>query len=164
MDPLKQLASQLEHGVVRAWDALTEGWRELLSRSSNALTRFTASGRNDNDPSPPEFLRWGLLPAETWETAKSVIIRVEIPGMNRDDLDVVVTDTALRIRGERCSEGDQHGRLYHLMERAYGHFERVVPLPYRVDSDGAEISYEHGVLTVILEKSQPTPPRQLTIP
>jgi HSP20 family protein len=52
---------------------------------------------------------------------------------------------------------------YHLMERAYGSFERVIPLPRYVDPEGAEASYESGVLTVTLPKLESAAPRRLTV-
>lgn len=153
MEPLKNL-------IERAWESLTEGWRELLSRSTGALTYFGSRKVESSD----EFPRWSLLAAETWETAKSVVIRVEIPGMNQSDLNVEVDGNALRVRGEKHSGvKPQQRRRYHLMERAYGHFERSIPLPHGVDSETAEVSYRDGVLTVILAKTDTLPPRQLTI-
>lgn len=154
MEPLKNL-------IERAWESLTEGWRELLTRSSGALTHFGTEG-GGNKESPNEFPTWSLLAAETWETAKSVVIRMEIPGMNEDDLAIDIHGNVLRIRGEKRSEAAQ-GRRYHLMERAYGHFKRNIALPHGVDAEKAEVSYRDGVLTVILPKTETLPPRRLTI-
>ena len=61
MEPLKDL-------IERAWEGLTEGWRELLTRSSGALTHFGTKGGGKKE-SPQEFPHWSLLAAETWETA-----------------------------------------------------------------------------------------------
>ena len=109
-----------------------------------------------------EFPHWSLLAAETWETAISVVIRVEIPGMNVDDLAIDIHGNVLSIRGQKRS-GAQQDRRYHLTERAYGHFERNIPLPHGVDSGQAEVTYRDGVLTVILPKTDTLPPRHLTI-
>ena len=155
MEPLKSL-------LERAWESLTEGWRELLTRSSGALTHFGAGGAG-NQESPHEFPRWSLLAAETWETAKSVVIRVEIPGMNESDLRIEVDGNVLRVRGEKRSGATQQRRRYHLTERAYGHFERSIPLPHGVDAEKAEVSYRDGVLTAILPKTDTLPPRRLTV-
>jgi HSP20 family protein len=155
MEPLKEL-------IERAWESLTEGWRELLTRSSGALTHFGTAGAGKKE-SPHEFPHWSLLAAETWETAKSVVIRVEIPGMDEGELDIDVNGNVLRIRGEKRSGATQQRRRYHLMERAYGHFERSIPLPHGVDAEKAEVSYRNGVLTAILPKTETLPPRRLTI-
>ncbi len=117
MEPIKNL-------IERAWEGLTEGWRELLTRGSGALTHFGTEG-NQQVESPPKFPQWSLLAAETWETAMSVVIRVEIPGMNADDLTIDIHENVLRIRGEKRAGAAQQGRRYHLMERAYGHFKRT---------------------------------------
>ena len=154
MKPLKNL---IEH----SWQSLTEGWRELLTRSTGALTHFGSEAAGKDD-SPSEFPRWSLLAAETWETAKSVVIRVEIPGMNDGDLAVEVEGNTLRIGGKKHS-GPTQQRRYHLRERAYGSFERRIPLPHGVDAEEAEVSYRDGVLTVILAKSETLPPKRLTI-
>lgn len=155
MEPLKNL-------MERAWESLTEGWRELLTRSGSALTHFGTTGARTKD-SRQEFPHWSLLAAETWETAQSIVIRVEIPGMKGDDLKIDIHGNSLRIRGEKHSGAARSGRRYHLMERAYGHFERSIPLPRGVDSEKAEVSYRDGVLTAILPKTDTLPPRQLTI-
>jgi HSP20 family protein len=155
VEPLKDL-------IERARESLADGWRELLTRGSGALTHFGTEGAGKEESSH-EFPRWSLLAAETWETAKSVVIRVEIPGMDEGDLDIDVEGNVLRIRGEKRSGSAQQRRRYHLMERAYGHFERSIPLPHGVDAEKAEVSYRDGVLTAILPKTDTLPPRRLTI-
>jgi HSP20 family protein len=153
MEPIRNL-------IVRAWEGLTEGWRELLTRGSGALTHFGA--RDSVVDTSSKFPQWSLLAAETWETALSIVIRVEIPGMNADDLDIDIYENVLRIRGERRHGSADEGR-YYLMERAYGYFRRSIPLPHGVDTRNAEVSYRDGVLSVILPKTDTLPPRPLTI-
>ena len=163
MDP-KHLRSELERGIVRAWEGLTEGWREMLSGSTNALTRFrrrASDGAEGN--AGQDFPSWSLLQAECWETAQSVIVRVEVPGMNREDLDVSIQGSTLYIRGEKRSEGQHKGRRYLLMERAYGRFERTLALPNNIDRKHAEVTYHSGVVTVIVPKTETLPPQRLPV-
>ena len=161
MEPPKDRRSRLEEKIGRAWERLTEGWRELLSRSGGALTHFDTSSKTPDRPQ--DFPRWSLLAGEQWETAKSVIVRIEMPGMRQEDLDISIRGNVLAVRGVKRSEGEHEGRHYSLMERAYGSFERTITVTHEVDRDGAEVSYQHGVLTVILRKKDVTPPRQLTV-
>ena len=155
---------RLEKGVVRAFENLTDGWRELLSRSSGALTHFDDSAKSKEvAEASQDFPRWGLLAAETWETAQSVIIRMEMPGMRKEDIDISLHGNLLCIRGEKRSEGEHQSRLYRLTERAYGRFERSIPVPHSIDEQRVEVSYQDGVITVILPKTETIPPRQLTI-
>jgi HSP20 family protein len=156
---LKNLPERIKREVERAYDNLTEGWRELLNRSNGALTHFTKSKTGTEGRTP----QWSLLAAETWETAQSVIIRIELPGMRKQDIDVVLVGNNVRIRGEKKAGSDGPRRTYSLSERAYGHFERIIPIPHPVEETDTEVSYLDGVLTVILRKTQPSPPRLLTI-
>lgn len=164
MDPFKNLRLRIGQRLVRSYESLTEGWCELLSRCSGALTHFDASAKSNEETNAPQDVpRWSLLAAETWETHQSVIIRVEIPGVRKEDIDISIHGNLLRIRGDKRAGGDQHARLYRLMERAYGRFERTIPIPHKFDAARAEVSYQDGVVTVILPKTEPIPPRQLSI-
>jgi HSP20 family protein len=143
---------------------LTEGWRELLTRNGGALTHFDTRAKTGEEPrSAQEFPHWSLLAAETWETAQAVIIRVEVPGTRKEDLDVKLHGNLLVVRGVKRAESEQEERRYNLMERAYGSFARTIPVTHEIDRDRVEVSYQDGVITVILPKREPTPPRQLTV-
>ena len=109
------------------------------------------------------FPTWALLAGECWETAQSVIVRIELPGMRKEDIDVSVDHGRLHIRGIKRSSDEDEPRFYLLMERAFGSFERSVPLPPNVDAGHPEVAYEEGVITVILPKTEATPPTQLSI-
>ena len=164
MDPLKDIRSQFGQRIGRAWEMLTEGWRELLSRSGSALTHFDIPTRtNEDQERGQEFPRWSLLAAESWETAQSVIIRLEVPGMTKEDLDVSIVGTQLVVRGIKRSERENEARRYDVMERAYGRFERTIPLHVEIDRERVEVTYKDGVITAILPKIEPTPPRRLTV-
>lgn len=82
--------------------------------------------------------------------------------MSKDDIEVSIHPGGLRIRGEKRSVADHQRRLYHLMERAFGRFERTLPLPHNIDASKAEVSYQDGVMTVIVPKTQATPPTRLS--
>jgi len=84
--------------------------------------------------------------------------------MNREDLDISIDRNTLRIVGEKHSLGEHQDRQCHLMERAYGRFERTIPLPASINQELGEVSYNDGVITVILPKTEALPPRHLSIP
>ena len=96
--------------------------------------------------------RWGLLVADVMEGDDEVVVKLEVPGMRAQDLDIQVVDDMLVVRGEKYAEQeDSHGR-YHILECAYGGFERAIALPAQVDEAGARAKYTHGVLRVVLPK------------
>jgi len=101
---------------------------------------------------PGLFNRLPAWPSvEVVETDKDVRIAAELPGMDEKDVEISVTDDVLTIRGEKKAEIDDKDR--HFSERYYGRFERSIPLPFEVEDDRAEASFENGVLTVTLPKS-----------
>ena len=140
--------------ISHAWDSLTEGWHELLSRSSNALTKFTPH-KNDEQKTSGElatFPSWSLLAGELEETAKDVLVRVELPGMDKNDFQISIEGNVLYLSGEKRFERETESSTYHVMERAYGAFQRAIPLPRNVNVDQDEASFKNGVLTVRLPK------------
>lgn len=155
LDSLKQAGMNIGREINRAWESLSEGWRELLSRSSNALTHFSR-GKEEVAISGSDlarFPRWGLLAGEVEETAKDILVRVELPGLEKEDCSIIIEGNMLYMSGEKRIERETGDSTYHVMERAYGSFQRAIPLPRNVDADKAEASYRNGVLTVRVPKS-----------
>lgn len=90
------------------------------------------------------------------ETEDEVQVSADLPGMDEKDVDVSVSDHSLSIRGEKSTEAEQKKRNYHIKERAYGSFQRVVMLPEGVDISGAKATFKKGVLTVAIPKTRET--------
>jgi HSP20 family protein len=155
LDSLKQAKRTLTRGINRTLDHIAEGWRELVHRSSDALTHFP-HGRHGvttaGDQAPVFFANWSLLAGEVEETDKEIVVRVEAPGMEKEDFEVTVDGNMLYLKGEKRFERATNDSTYHMMERAYGWFQRAIPLPGEVPGDKAEASYTNGVLTVRLPK------------
>lgn len=105
---------------------------------------------------------WGgreTMLASTWqpscdmvETEDAIIVEIELPGMQREDVYVEVQGNTLRIAGERRLTTERQGRNFHYLERHYGHFERQLPLPSSVDRSAIRADFNNGVLTVTLPK------------
>lgn len=105
------------------------------------------------------------IPAEVVETDNEVRIMIEIPGMNPDDIELTVENNVLTICGEKRwqkEEGTEEGD-YHLMERRYGRFARGFALPSRVNAGRIDASYDQGILTVRLPKSEEAKPRRIEV-
>jgi len=87
------------------------------------------------------------------ETDEAIEVTAELPGMSEKDVDVSLTQDALTIKGEKKQEHEEKGQDYYHMERSYGSFSRVIPLPRdMVDADKVEASFDKGVLRVTLPK------------
>lgn len=92
--------------------------------------------------------------AEIDETENEFHLKLEVPGMNADDLDIEVSDDAVSITGERKSEtkSEEGGNLR--SEFYYGKFERYVPLPRPIQPDQVAAEYKDGILNLTLPKSK----------
>lgn len=152
LDSLKEAGKNIGRELNRAWESLSEGWRELLSRSSDALTHFSRSREEEKTGSLGAFPHWSLLSGEIEETGTHVLVRLELPGVEKENCRVTIEGNTLYVYGEKHFERETRDSTYHLMERAYGAFQRTVPLPRDVDVEQAEASYKNGVLTVRLPK------------
>lgn len=87
------------------------------------------------------------------ENDKSVTVTAELPGVDEKDIDVTVARDSLTIKGSKHEESEENGKDLHRLERRYGSFQRVVPLPAEVDRDKAEADFRKGVLRITLPKT-----------
>ena len=98
------------------------------------------------------------------ETEREIRVLVEMPGLKRENIEVDVENNVLTIRGEKREERTegQEGR-YHLAERRWGTFARSFVLPRDVDADNIQASFEDGVLTVRIPKSEKARRRKIDV-
>jgi len=160
--------NQLRQGMTKAWDSLTIGWREMRELDGDALTRFQpATSRGEVETAEDRIVsrgsRWGLLAAEVADTDESIDVKLEVPGLDAGDFEIEVRNSVLVVRGEKKVSREETRGHYHLMERAYGRFERAVQLPAAVDESGAKATYRAGVLTVTLPKSRKASSRLIKV-
>ena len=159
---------QLRQGLGRTWESLSEGWQRLRESAGHAMTHFRPlSGQQELETWEDQVLRhsadWGLVAAEVREDDREVTVRLEVPGLEDDNFDISVVDHYLVVRGEKRVQSDRHDGRFHVMECAYGRFERAVPLPAEVDSGAAQARYRRGVLNISLPKRQSAVRRRIPI-
>lgn len=150
LQSLRKVGIEVGRELNRAWENLSEGWRDVLSRGGNALTHFTRS-RKEGEPAL-SLPSWGLLSAEVRESEKEILVTMEVPGMEKSDYNVTIEGNTLFVTGEKRMETESQDERFHVLERAYGSFQRAIPLPGTVDAENATASYRNGVLTVKLKK------------
>jgi HSP20 family protein len=88
------------------------------------------------------------------ETNSEIRVAAELPGVDADNLEVDVIDDMLMIRGEKAFERGADDENFHLLERAYGAFQRTVQLPFDPAPDQVRANFENGVLTVVIPKGE----------
>ena len=164
---MTKLAEQLKQGADQAWESLSEGWRELSARASGALTRFrpelaadTSSARNDG---LLPFGGWAFMAADVFDDDDKVIVRIEAPGMRREDFNVELHDDVLTVWGEKQFDREASRGRYSVVQCAYGSFRRDVALPVSVKPDKTRASYRDGVLRIELPKADAARARRIAV-
>jgi HSP20 family protein len=112
-----------------------------------------------------EGLRSGMwTPAvDIYENNDSVVVKAEIPGVEKDQISVEVKDGILSLRGERKFEKEVKEESYHRIERSYGNFQRSFSLPVSVDQEKVTAKFKNGVLEVKLPKKEQAKPKQIKV-
>jgi len=155
LDSLKSTGKSIGREITRAWSSVADGWSEMLSRSGAALTHFThpkEGKRAESEDVTTAFPRWSVLAGEVEESDKDIVVRLEVPGLDKENCEVLIDGNMLRLNGSKQMERETDTSTYHLMERAYGTFQRTIMLPRSVDTERAKASFKNGVLTVRLPK------------
>ena len=102
--------------------------------------------------------------ADMTETEDAIHIIAELPGVNKDNLGVSVSDGSITINGEKREEEEDKGLDYYWLERSYGSFRRTFDLPCEIDLDQVDASFKDGVLNIELPKTETARKRIKKIP
>jgi HSP20 family protein len=160
----------IKQGFTSLWESVADGWQRMRQSAADALTRFRP-GEQANVPAKAEvdddfYLPshgWSMLGGDMFEDERRLVVRLEVPGMDKDEFDIEVLDDALVVSGEKRFERERTEGRYRMLQCAYGSFRRVVPLPVPVVADHSKASYEQGVLKIELTKAKPAKPKVQTI-
>jgi HSP20 family protein len=131
--------------------------REEMDRMFNQFVR-----RGDGEEGTWGQGTWAP-PVDIYETEDAFIMKAELPGFSKEDLQIELHENRLTLRGERKRETEAKEEQYHRIERAYGRFERAFWLPASVDSEKIQASFKDGVLELRLPKSEAAKPKQISI-
>lgn len=106
----------------------------------------------------------GVFPGlNVFEAGDTLVVKAEIPGLDRTKLNVEIEGNRLVLSGARVQPQLEEGCGYHRRERGFGEFRRAFRLPFEVDREKAAADYADGILTVRLEKAESAKPRQITV-
>jgi HSP20 family protein len=126
----------LHREVNRLFDDVFRGFDSRLP----ALGRFSSFGGG------------GWPNVEVSDDEKEILVTAEVPGLEEKDIEVLLEDGVLTLKGEKRSETEDKDRQF--SERFYGRFERRIPLGYEVEDDKVSADFKNGVLTVALPKTE----------
>ena len=136
------------------WDP----YRSLLGFKRNMDRIFS----DYDDDAPTQTSTWSPA-VDIFETKDNLVLRAELPGVDKKDVKINVENNILSISGERKFSDEIKRDDYHRVERTYGSFFRSFTLPTRVDNEKIEAGYRDGVLEISLPKKEESKPRQIEI-
>jgi HSP20 family protein len=103
-------------------------------------------------------------PVDIYENAnQEIVLKAELPGLAREDIDLRVENNTLTLRGERKQDTEVKQDQYHRVERSYGAFSRSFSLPTRIDTENVRAEFREGVLTITLPVKAEAKPRQIEV-
>jgi HSP20 family protein len=103
------------------------------------------------------------LAIDMYETTDSVVVKTGVPGIKSEDIDITITGDVLTIKGETKVEEKVEKENYIRQERRHGVFQRSVRLPGSVVPDKAEATFENGILTLTIPKSEEAKPKTIKV-
>lgn len=136
-----------------------ESMQRDMNRLFERMMMAPGDGGRDITAAEPSF----VPAAEMHETPNAIELKVEVPGMEAKDLDVQVTAEAVSINGERKLETKTEERGMTRSEFRYGRFQRIIPLPTRIQNDKVQAEYKNGVLCLTLPKAEAEKNKVVTI-
>jgi len=123
---------------------------------------FEDAGRGWRKDEPAATTTWSPS-VDIYETDTEIVVKAELPGIERKDISLNLEKNVLTLRGERRFEKETKEENYHRIERNYGGFSRSFSIPATVDEEKIRAEYRDGVLRIALPKKEQVKPKQIQI-
>ena len=106
--------------------------------------------------------RW-VPPMDLVETEDHLVLRADLPGLSREDVEIEIKDGVLTVSGERRTDREEQSEGYFRVERSFGRFSRSLTLPKGVEADSVAADFDDGVLEVRIPKPEERKPHRVEI-
>jgi len=106
---------------------------------------------------------WSVPAIDMFQTENEIVVKVALPGIKPEDVQINITGDVLHIKGEMRYEDEKKEKSWHIREQRMGAFERAVALPTEVVTDQAKAEFENGVLAITLPKAEEVKPKTINI-
>jgi HSP20 family protein len=123
---------------------------------------FDDAGRTWRTDEPAATTTWSPA-VDIFETEGDIVVKAELPGMERKDITLNLENNVLTVKGERRFTKETKDDNYHRIERSYGTFSRSFSIPATVDEEKIRADYKDGVLKIVLPKKEQAKPKQIRI-
>ena len=143
--------------VLTRWDPFRE-FSTLQDRMNRLFHDSLGDGREE------ALTTTAFAPAvDIYEDEHNVTLKIEVPGIDENDIDVRIENNTLTVHGERKFEKDEKEENYRRVERQYGSFTRTFTLPSTVETENISANYDKGVLKIKLAKKAEAKPKQIKV-
>jgi HSP20 family protein len=143
---------------ISRWDP----FRDLNTLQDRMNRLFHEAGRGWQGEEPAATTTWSPA-VDIYETDGEIIVKAELPGVDRKDITLHLENNVLTLRGERRFEKETKEENYHRIERSYGGFSRSFSIPATVDEDNIRADYKDGILKIALPKKDQAKPKNIQI-
>ena len=144
--------------AVSRWDPFRD--LSVLQERMNRL--FEDAGRGYRGDDAAATTTWSPA-VDIFETETEIMVKAELPGIERKDIALNLDNNVLTLKGERKFEKETRQENYHRIERSYGVFSRAFSIPAIVDEEQIRADYKDGILTIALPKKEQVKPKQIKI-
>jgi HSP20 family protein len=144
--------------AVVKWDPL----RDLLSIQDRMNRLFEQTLSRSRAEEGISASTWAPA-VDIYETPETIVMKADLPGLTREDIEIEIRDNTLTVKGERRFAKDVQQENYLRIERAYGPFERSFTLPTGVRQEQIRASFRDGVLELLLPKAEEAKPKKIAI-
>ncbi len=136
----------------------------VLQHRLNSIFNDFASPAVAEEGSAAERSNGSFVPAvDIYEDAQALVLKLEVPGVKPEDIDIRVENQSLVVKGERRFEAEEKAENFHRIERRFGSFARSFTLPQTVDTESISAGYDAGVLNISIAKKPEAKPKQVKI-
>jgi len=100
---------------------------------------------------------------DLYDRKTEIVIKIELPGVRREDIDLTITKDTLTLKGEIKKDDDVKEEDYYISERMIGSFSRTIALPFEVESEKAQAAMNNGLLEIVMPKREEARPKEIKI-
>lgn len=145
--------------AISRWDS----YRDVLALQNRMNSIFQDFSRGNSGDNEMVATAGFVPPVDIFEDENKLVLKIEIPGMRQEDLDVRLENNTLSVKGERSFQSEGKEENFHRVERRYGSFYRAFTIPNTIDPNSIKADYEAGVLRLELTKRPETKPKQIKV-
>jgi HSP20 family protein len=140
-----------------------ETYRDVVALQNRMNSLFQDFSRNNSGENELVTAAGFVPPVDIYEDEHKLVLKLEIPGIRQEDLDVRMENNTLSVKGERSFESEGKEENFHRVERRYGSFYRAFTVPNTIDPESIKAEYDAGVLRLELQKKAESKPKQIKV-